>query len=62
MFGNSYMIPPQGGDRRGGHVARGGKELAVISSIKSGAWHPKGGAHRISQILSGRLISKDTLK
>ena len=56
------MIPPQGGDRRGGHVARGGKELAVISSIKSGAWHPKGGAHRISQILSGRLISKDTLK
>jgi len=52
----------RGLDRRGGHVARGGKELAVISSIKSGAWHPKGGAHRISQILSGRLISKDTLK
>jgi len=31
------MIPPQGGDRRGGHVTRGGKELAGIGSIKPGA-------------------------
>ena len=26
MFGNSYMIPPQGVDRRGRIVTRGGKE------------------------------------
>ncbi|HIO06412.1 TPA: hypothetical protein EYN09_05730 [Candidatus Poribacteria bacterium] len=27
--------------RRGSLVTRGGKELTVIGSIKSGAWHPK---------------------
>jgi len=27
--------------RRGPIVTRGGKELTVIGSIKSGAWHPK---------------------
>ena len=36
----------------------GGKELTVIGSIKSSAWHPKVKAHRASQILSSKLISR----
>ena len=58
MFDNSCMIPPQGVDRRGRTVTRGGKELTVIGSIKSSAWHPKVKAHRASQILSSKLISR----
>jgi len=39
MFGNSYMIPPQGGDRRGPIVMRGGKgQFPGLFRLRSLRW------------------------